>query len=90
MTGNIRLRPRVKTENVDRFIKKNATLIADIISFTPGAIGVLLYIGGANYIQKNKGMIGGLAIIACGLALMQVAKKTWNYFYGGTKNDRNK
>ena len=84
MTNNIRLRPRVKTGNVDRFIKRNATLLADIISFTPGAIGVLLYIGGANYIQK-KGMIGGLAIIACGLALMQVAKKTWNYFYGGTR-----
>lgn len=84
MTNNIRLRPRVKTENVDRFIKKNATLLADVISFTPGMIGVLLYIGGANYIQ-NKGMIGGLAILACGLGLMQVAKKTWNYFYGGTR-----
>lgn len=84
MTNNIKLRPRVKTENVDRFIKRNATLLADIISFTPGMIGVLLYIGGANYIQ-NKGIIGGLAIIACGLALMQVAKKTWNYFYGGTR-----
>ena len=87
MTGNIRLRPRVKTENVDRFIKKNATLLADIISFTPGAIGVLLYIGGASYI-RNKGIIGGLAIIACGMALMQVATKIYNYFYGGTKNDR--
>lgn len=87
MTNNIRLRPRVKTENVDRFIKRNATLLADVISFTPGMIGVLLYVGGANYIQ-NKGMIGGLAIIACGMALMQVAKKIYNYFYGGTKNDR--
>lgn len=84
MTSNIKIRPRVKTENVDRFIKKNATLLADVISFTPGAIGVLLYVGGANYIQ-NKGMIGGLAIIACGLALMQVAKKVYNYFYGGTR-----
>lgn len=83
MTGH-KIRLRVKVANVDRFIRKNARLIADCICFTPAVIGGLLYVGGANYIQEND-IVGGLLIITCGLIFMQVAKKVYNYFYGGTR-----
>lgn len=74
-------RPQNKPiSRTDKFIRKHATLLADMLSFTPGIIGFLLYIGGAEYIQ-NTSIPGGLVIISCGLALMQVAGKIWNYFY---------
>ena len=77
-------RPQTKPSigSADSFIRRNARTIVNIMVFAPGFLGALLYVGGANYMEEHS--IGeGLAIIAGGLALIQIARKIWNYFYGG-------